>query len=198
MISTERLIVDMDKCILPKYIFQSHQFKIITDVFLCGPIEKDDEGNKLDGAWPSGFRKRVESAFYHYYPQRREDILFVCAGRVPKNLGMRLDVDNKYKPDFLCNAENMIMVKSERFPWTESDTPYNKDAASKYYRKPMLNKSKVLKEMTRVTKVGGFVSVLDESFPVSPPRSLKCVARIAVSSVPNLTWRAFTVFRKET
>ena len=192
----ERIIVDMDTCILPKYKFQNFQFNIITDVWLCGPACKDSQGNKFDGAYPAGFLDRMKSGFYHYYPVDKREILFVCSGRVPSSEGMRLDIDPKYNPDFPCNAENMDLIRGNTFSWTTSDTPYNKDASDKYYGKPLLNKSKCLKEMSRVTKVNGFVSVLDESFPVSPPRNLKCVARIAVSSVPNLTFRAFTVFKK--
>lgn len=193
----ERLIIDMDRSILPKYRFQCFQFNIIADTWYCGHADTDGDGNKFDGAYPLGFLKRVKDAFYHYYPQKREEILHVCSGRIPATEGMRLDIDPKYKPDFECNAENMHMIPDEKFSWTMSDTPYNKKASEKYYDKPLVNKSKVLKEMTRVTKVGGVVAVFDESFPVSPPRSLKCVARIGVTTVPNLTFRAFTVFRKE-
>jgi hypothetical protein len=195
----ERIIVDMDKALLPRYKFRNFQFKIITDIYLCGPMERAGDGSRLDGAFPSGFLKNVKASFYHYYPEKRTDILHVCSGRIPRCEGMRLDIDPLYKPDFICNAEEMSPIENETFQWTMSDTPYNKDASSKYYGKPMLNKSKVLKEMIRVTKSGGFVSLLDESFPQLNPhlqKQIKNVARIAVTSVPNLTFRAFTVFRK--
>ena len=201
----ERLIIDMDKAILPKYIFQNHQYKIITDSWLCGPaqnpVEIDLVTNErkvlLRGCYPAGFLGRVKASFYHYYPQKRKDILHVCSGAIDKTEGMRLDISPQFNPDYICDAQNMFMVKDETFLWTMSDTPYNENRADTYYDKPMLNKSKVLKEMSRITKSGGFVSVLDESFPVSPPRSLECVARISVTSVPNLTFRCYTVFRKK-
>jgi len=203
---SERIIVDMGKAILPKYQFQNHQFKIVADfwtiedTWFCGPASKDSENNKFDGAFPTGFLNRVKAAFYHYYPQNREDILHVCSGRVPRCEGMRLDIDPKYKPDFQCNAEEMTMIKDNTFQFTVSDTPYNKNASSKYYDKPMVNKSKVFKEMVRVTKPNGFIGVLDEAMPQLNPhlqKQVTCVARIAVSTVPNLTFRAFTVFRKK-
>jgi len=110
---------------------------------------------------------------------------------------MRLDVDPKYSPDYLCNAEKMIMIPDNTFKMTHSDTPYNTDAASKYYGKAMLDRSKVLREMNRITKVGGLIAILDQITTVSPPRNLKVVARIGITSVPNLDMRFLTVLKKE-
>lgn len=197
--SDERIIIDMDKVILPYYKFQCFQFAVIADVWYCGPAEKDSEGNKFDGAFPAGFLKRLKAAFYNYYPKRREEILHVCAGRIPRCEGMRLDIDPKYKPDYLTNAEDMTMLKDNQFKFTISDSPYNKPAAEKYYDKPLLNKGKMFKEMIRVTKKDGFICVFDASMPQLNPmlqKQVKNVARIAVTSVPNLTFRALTVFRK--
>lgn len=194
-------ILYVENELLPEFRFQCTKFKIATDVWLCGRANnpKDENGDIiLRGCYPLGFLKRMKDSFYFIFKDlKRNDILFVCSGSVPKQEGMRLDKDNLFKPDYLADAENMHMIPDNTFRWVTSDTPYNEDASDKYYKKPLLNKSKVLREMTRVTKVGGFVSLLDESFPVSPPRNLKCVARIAVSSVPNLTFRCFTAFRKE-
>jgi len=189
---------------LTNYNYQNNRFKIIADIWYCGPAEKDSNKMKFDGSYPSGFLKDWKIAFKNYIPEM-PFILHVCAGRVPKSEGATLDIDPKYNPDYLCNAETMRygslmegekQVPSDTFDWVLADPPYNPKASEKYYNKKLLNKSKMLQQMTRVVKTGGFVGVLDQTMPQSPPRSLECVARIAVTSVPNLDVRVFTVFQK--
>jgi len=186
---------------LEDYDFQKDQFNIIADVWLCSSAEKDADGKKFDGAYPKGFLKRLKSSFVKYYPADRKKILHVCSGRISPDEGLRLDISKEYSPDYLCNAEDMRLsdgklVPSETFEWVISDTPYNAEASKKYYKKPMLNRSSVLRQMNRVCKVGGFIAVLDQIMVVSPPRNLKRVAMIGVTSVPNLDFRVFTVLKK--
>lgn len=190
--------------ILLNYKFQCNKYKIITDCWLCGPAEKDSQGKKFDGAFPSGFLKNWRIAFEKYIPTDRNKILHVCAGRTPKFEGKTLDIEPTYNPDFLCNAETMLygsiegqkIVPGNEFEWAIADPPYNKKAAEKYYKMKLVNKAKMLKQMMRVVIVNGFVGILDQTMPVRPPSNLKCVARIGVTSVPNLDMRIFTVFRK--
>ncbi len=189
---------------LQNYNYQNNRFKIIADIFFCGPSQRDSDGNKFDGAYPSGFLTRWKTAFANYIPES-PSILHVCAGRVPKSEGITLDIDPKYNPDYLCNAETMRygslmegekQVPSDMFDWALADPPYNKEASEKYYNKKLLNKSMMIKQMARVVKVGGFVGILDQTMPQGKPANLLCVARIAVTSVPNLDVRCFTVFQK--
>ncbi len=177
------------------YNFQCGQFKIITDVWLCGPSEKDQYGKKFDGAYPSGFLKRLKSAFKECYPSDPSKILHVCSGRIPKSEGIRLDIDPKYQPDYIASAEN-IPIPDNTFDWVIADPPYNHEASMKYYNKPLLSKSKMIKEMVRVCKSGGFVGLLDQIMINKPPINSKRFAMIGVTSVPNLDMRIFTVLRK--
>jgi len=140
-----------------EYHHQNKEFKIIADVWLCGSAENDEEGQKFAGAYPAGFMKRLKSAFRDFYPKNRKDILHVCSGRISSGEGLRLDIDDQYEPDYLCDAEDMSdEIEDEEFQWVQSDTAYNKEASSKYYGKPMVNRSKVIKEMTRVCKFLSF------------------------------------------
>lgn len=181
---------------LNNYNYQCDKFNVIGDLWMCGSAEKDIDGNKFSGAYPAGFLKRVKTAFEAYYPRSREDILFVCSGRVPSCEGYRLDIDSKYNPDFLTNAEDMSMIDNERFFWVTSDTPYNDRASEKYYGRPLLNRAKMIREMVRVCKFDGFVSILDQISPNNVPRCLERVAIIGVTSIPNQDLRVFSVFRK--
>jgi len=180
------------------------KYNIIADTWLCGSAQKDKEGNKFSGSYPGGFLKNWHEAFGKYIPEDKSLILHVCSGRVPKEEGVRLDISSKYDPDYLCNAETFRygslmegeqQIPSNKFIWALADPPYNEEAALKYYKIKLLKKSLMIKQMARVVKVGGFVGILDQTMPVNP-HNLKCVARIGVTSVPNLDMRIFTVFRR--
>lgn len=183
----------MDKTV---YNYQNTEFNIIADMFFCGSSEKDSEGKKFSGAYPAGFLKRVKSAFSEVYPKDTNEILHVCSGRINPSEGMRLDINPQYNPDFLDNAETMDSIHNERFSWVQSDTPYNGRASEKYYGRPLLNRAKCIRAMTRVCKIGGYVSLLDQISPNSVPRNLKRIAIIGVTSVPNQDLRVFSVFQK--
>jgi len=192
---------------LDKYTFLNTKYKIIADTWLCGSAQNVSVGNgrKFEGAYPAGFLKNWKEAFANYIPEDKSLILHVCSGRVPNDEGKRLDIDPTFDPDYLCNAETFRygslmegeqQVPPEKFIWAIADPPYNEDAAIKYYSRKLLKKNLMIKQMTRVVKIGGFVGILDQTMPQSPPRNLKCVARIGITSVPNLDMRIFTVFRK--
>ncbi len=179
-----------------EYHHQNKEFKIIADVWLCGSAESDSDGNKFSGAYPAGFLKRFKSAWQDFLPKDNHDILHVCAGRLPKSEGTTLDADEKYDPDILSDAEDMSQLNDESFPWVIADPPYNENASQKYYGRPLLKKSQMIREMTRVCKVKGFIALLDQYSPNSFPRCLKRIALIGVTSVPNTDMRIFTVWQK--
>lgn len=165
-------------------------------MWLCGPPQKDQYGVKFAGAYPAGFLANLKDCFKWIYPKDTADILHVCSGRIPAWEGDRLDIDPEYHPDYLCDAQDMFMIEDESYQWVMSDTPYNTDAASKYYGKPMLNKSKVFREMSRVCKVGGFVAVLDQDIVTGASRNMKRIALIGVTVNPTKQIRAFNVYKK--
>ena len=197
---TSGVIFDMWACGPASNIVVNRNDPLVKKAKICDQkITQYGKTNKvciLRGCFPRGFLRRWHTAFIKFIPENTNQILHVCSGGVPAVFGKRLDISPLFNPDFLCNAEKMTPIKDETFTWAISDTPYNDDAASKYYQKPLVNKSKVLREMARVTKIGGFVGVLDQIFPQGKPNCLKNIARIAVTSVPNLDIRAFTIFQK--
>lgn len=181
-----------------QYKYQNRSYNIISDTFLCSSQERKHKGKpvKFSGAYPSGFIRNVKIAFKDVYPINPRDVLHVCSGRLNPEEGDRLDIDNRFKPDYLDNAETMESVPSSHYQWVQSDTPYNERASEKYYGRPLLDRSKMLRAMNRVCKVGGFIALLDQISPNSSPRNLKRVALIFVTSIPNQDCRIFTVFQK--
>lgn len=163
---------------------------------MCGSSEKDHNGNKFPGAYPAGFLKRLKKAFEYIYPTNPRDILHVCSGRIPPEEGIRIDLDPSYNPDYLDDVETMKDISDDLFQWVMADPPYNNPASQKYYKMKMPNKAKMIKQMVRVCKVDGYVSILDQISPNSVSRCLKRVAIIGITSVPNQDLRVFTVFKK--
>ena len=93
----------------------------------------------------------------------------------------------------------MVLLDVGHVKVTIADPPYNKARARDYYKQEgKLNIIKMLKEMTKVTEVGGFVILLDQTSPAVGPHipNLKRVALIGVTSVPNQDCRLCTVWRK--
>ena len=178
------------------YDFQCAEFAIIGDLWMCGSAEWDENKEKFSGAYPAGFLKRLKTSFDYFWPKDNNLILHVCSGRILSSEGKRLDIDPKYKPDYLVNAEKMDGVSNESFLWVIADPPYNEAAAQRYYGMKLLNKSKMIKEMTRVCVLGGYVALLDQYSPNGTPKALKRVAIIGVTSVPNQDLRVFTVWQK--
>lgn len=186
-----------------KYVYQNQQYEsgFIFDYWACGPSSKDSNGEKFDGAYPAGFLKRFRYAFKSIF-DNNPSILHVCAGRIPKTEGMTLDLNPKYNPDFLMNAENFHLNQGMEkyhnyFDIVLSDSPYNEEASKKYYGVHLLNKRKMLLGMIACTKVGGIIGVLDQSMPTQIGlKNIKTVAKVAVSSVPNKDLRIFSVYQK--
>lgn len=185
-----------------KYVYQNTTYEsgFIFDYWSCSSTERDHNGEKFDGAYPAGFLKRWKYAFVNTFPVDAK-ILHVCAGRVPKSLGMTLDINPKYNPDFLMNAEDFHKKIDSKylnyFDWVISDSPYNEDASRKYYGVHLLNKRKMLRAMIAVTKVGGMIGVLDQTMPNQTGlKNIVAKAKIAVSSIPNTDLRVFSVYQK--
>lgn len=183
------------------YNYQNSTYKsgFIFDFWSCGSAQKDECKIKFPGAYPAGFLKRWKAAFAATFLPSNNTILHVCAGRVPFTEGMTQDIKSDYSPDYLCNAEE-IHIKfpelSNKFQWTISDPPYNPVKAKKYYDLPLLDKHKMLHSMTTVTKVGGYIGILDQNTIIGKPANLKKIAHIAVTSIPNTNARLFTVYKK--
>lgn len=178
---------------------------MIFDFFACGPAmnPKNKKGDiVLKGAYPAGFLKRLKSAMSNYWPHDKKDILHVCAGSVDKREGLRLDVENTFKPDIQCNAEKFSRVflkKYNKVRVSIADPPYNHETAIGYYKQEnKLNIIKMLREMTAVTKVGGFIILLDQTSPSIGAHidGLQRIALIGVTSVPNQDCRLCTIWQK--
>ena len=178
----------------------NYESDFIFDFWSCSSQGKPEDGSKFSGAYPNGFLKRWRQGFADSFENTTPvDILHVCGGRVPKHEGMTQDISERFNPDYQGNAETFCddFDLENKFQWCISDSPYNKEAAKKYYDCELLNKSKMLQQMIKAAKPGGFVGVLDQTTQAGYPKSLcKRIALIGLTSIPNLDARIFTVYQK--
>ena len=183
-----------------QYYYQNQTYPsgMIFDYWACGPAEKAN-GKAWPGAFPAGFLGRLKTSFSLVWPKKREEIAHICSGRIPKKEGIRVDIARKYHPDMVANVEEFakqFLKKYHKVRWSITDPPYNVRRAKEYFHIQLLSKNKMVKEMTKITRVGGFVATLDQYSLNGYPRNLKKIAVIAVSSIPNPDLRVFTVWRK--
>lgn len=184
-----------------KYNYQNQTYKsgTIFDYWSCGSAERGPDGKRWPGAFPKGFLKRLKTAFAEVWPNTPGEIAHVCSGRLPSSEGIRIDIYDDHNPDILSNAENFaeaFLNAFHKIKWSIADPPYTNRRAQEYYNQVLLNKSKMLREMEKITEVGGFIGILDQYSLNGYPRTLKKIALIAVSSIPNPDLRVFTVWRK--
>ena len=171
---------------------------MIFDYWACGPAEKAN-GKAWPGAFPAGFLGRLKTAFSLVWPKKRVEIAHICSGRIPKKEGIRVDISPKYHPEIIANVEDFAkqyLKLYNKVRWSIADPPYNVRRAKEYFHQQLLNKNKMVKEMVKITRKGGFVATLDQYSLNGYPRNLKKIAVIAVSSIPNPDLRVFTVWRK--
>lgn len=189
------------------WTYQNQLYKsgMIFDFWACGPAQnpKNDNGEVIfRGAYPAGFLDRLKAALYVHYPEKRTDVLHVCAGSVPKCEGLRVDNSKQFKPDILADAEDFadeFLKKHHMVKISISDPPYNKNRAVTYYKqKDKLSVINMIKQMTRVTEDNGFIVLLDQTSPNTGPHipELKRIALVGVTSVPNTDCRLCTIWRK--
>ena len=172
---------------------------MIFDYWSCGPAEKGPDKKAWPGAFPAGFLGRLKTSFSQVWPEKREEIAHICSGRIPQKEGIRVDNNPENEPDMVANAEEFaeeFLKLHNKVKWSIADPPYNVRRAKEYYHQQLLNKNKMVKEMVKITRKGGFVATLDQYSLNGYPRNLKKIAVIAVSSIPNPDLRVFTVWRK--
>jgi len=175
---------------------------MIFDYWSCGSARPwvDKDGKKIGGAFPQGFLKRVKTAFYDVYPFRSDEVAHICSGGIPDSEGITIDIDPEHNPNLIANVEHFTAEFLKRWPkvkWSIADPPYSKRRALEYYDlKVLVSKGKMLREMEKITEIGGFIGILDQYSLNGYPKTLKKIALIAVASIPNPDLRVFTVWRK--
>lgn len=129
--------------------------KWVWGVWYCGTSFKKAT---IYGAYPKGFVNRVRMLF------PTQQILHLCCGMAHMENAVNVDVRSDVKPNVVADAEALPFA-AESFEITLIDPPYTENDAMRYGVSRLLNGRKVMHELERVLRPGGWLLWLDEKYP---------------------------------
>lgn len=118
----------------------------------------------LYGAYPQSYLKRVRSLYPDLIGTKTLHLFkgtVAVDGEIP---GIGIDINPAMQPSVVGDAEK-LPFKDGAFDWIVGDPPYGKEHAKRYGYK-MIDRRKVLREVARVTKIGGHLVWLDTVRPM--------------------------------
>jgi len=148
--------------------------------------------NQYYGEYPPSYLKRVHSLF----PDAK-NVLHLFCGSVDKGLWeneVRFDLKKEVNPDVVGNAESLSSFFNQKFDLILADPPYTNEDANKYGN-PMVNRNKVVKECTKILKVGGYLVWLDMVLPMYRKDTLKLIGTIGLIRSTNHRFRVVSIFQ---
>ena len=154
-------------------------------------------GSGYPGAFPKGLVKRVLRR-YNSSPK-----LMLFSGSF-HDLGWEtVDVNTDVRPTYAFNAEELPALWTDRYGFVFADPPYSEMEAQELYGLPYFNIVKLVNEMARVTRPGGYMILLHRLIPTVHPdfnehfKRMKIQAVIGVYTIAGISnLRALTVWKK--
>lgn len=148
------------------------------------------------GSFPRGLVQMVQR---RWWGQKR---LWMFAG-VHKDAGQTtVDIKPELKPSVVANCE-VLPFADESFDFVFVDPPYSKEESEALYSLPYCSIPKVLNEMARVTRAGGYALFLHRLIPLRYPifsphfKRLEIVGLVGIATLGGFSnIRALTVWRK--
>lgn len=161
------------------------------DIWCLGP------GSGYPGAFPKGLVKRVLRR-YNSSPK-----LMLFSGSF-HDLGWEtVDVNPDVRPTYAFNAEELPALWTDQCGIVFADPPYSEMEAQELYGLPYFNIVKLVNEMARVTRPGGYMILLHRLIPTIHPdfnehfKRMKIQAVIGVYTITGISnIRALTVWKK--
>jgi len=165
--------------------------KYYKDVWVLGP--------NITG-YPGGFpRGLVEKIRKRWWGKKR---LWLFSGSFKDPGGTTVDINPDVHPDVVADAQN-LPFEDESFDFVMADPPYSKEEGQKLYGLPYPSMVKVLNEMARVTKTGGYMLLLHRIVPLQHPYFNEHMHRMHIEAIIGIcvtasmsNMRALTVWRK--
>lgn len=161
------------------------------DIWCLGP------GSGYPGAFPNGLVRRVLRRF------NDNPKLMLFSGSFHEPDWVTVDVNPAVKPTCIMNAEKLSAIWTDYFGIVFADPPYSEIEAQELYGLPYFNIVKVINEMARVTRPGGFMVLLHRLVPTVHPdfnkhfKRMKMQAVIGVYTIAGMSnLRALTVWKK--
>lgn len=149
------------------------------------------------GAYPRGYWQRIQILFSDVLEYGT--ILHLFSGTIQGDCKKvwTVDIDPDTNPCICASADNFAHLVPEhvRFDIAFADPPYN-DNWKKYPRAKKVSSRKVLYEVYKVLKDGGFLVWLDTKFPQYSRNMYELVGIVAILTSTNHVVRGMFVFEK--
>jgi hypothetical protein len=176
-------------------------------------IVGNDYKNKVGyyGEFPPRFLQRLLSLFPDIRDDATKSILHVFAGTVSdvnhsRAHVVRVEANPKLKAEVHGNAEELSEVLVDYaehdgfgiappFDLVIADPPYSRDDAEKYGY-PYPNKKKVIEEIAKVTRRGGFLCWLDVQTPIFTKKTWRMMGTIGLWTGTNRRFRLLTIWER--
>jgi len=148
-------------------------------------------GSGYYGSYPAGYLKRIMVMF-----PDAERILHLFSGSLPPGNYDRLDINPELKPEICADAEQLSqVVKPGYYDLILADPPYSKEDA-KRYGYPLVSRNRVVSEVAKVLRDGGYLIWLDQVLPMFRKTELSFCGAIGVIISTNHRFRVSIWFRK--
>jgi SAM-dependent methyltransferase len=149
------------------------------------------KGSGYYGAYPPGYLKRVAALFPDVWDAR---VLHPFAGSLAGVHGVRVDINPANKPDVVADAA-CLPFEPASFDLVLADPPYSAADALNYGH-PMINRRKVMHELARVTRPGGYMVWLDTTWPMFRKDMWHCFGVIGLVRSTNHRVRLISIFER--
>lgn len=160
--------------------------------------------NKLYGAYPHGYLKRVHSMF-----PDAESILHVFSGGLTADYAreeaggspsVRIELADAKGPEegrhptWQGDVHHLPQEWTDTFDLVLADPPYSKEESNEQYGIAMPNCSKVIREIRRVAKLGATLVWLDTKWPMHRKDEWKTYGHIGLVRSTNHRMRLVSMF----
>lgn len=145
-----------------------------------------------NGKYPYKYLDMIDYIFGVVY-----NTIEICSNSVSNKNCYTVDINPKYNPSFVANAETLEGIADSTFNRARIDPPYNEKTAKSMYDTDMPNISKVLESACRVVKPKSLIFLLlGNTNRQSTPEGLKRIGHIAISVIPSNEIRCLHVYYK--
>lgn len=142
------------------------------------------------GGYPAGYLRRVKALF-----PEKERVLHLFSGRVDTREfpGITIDINPATNPDYVDNVEGITCLPISDRDLVLADPPYSAEDCE-HYGTPMVNRNKVMADLSMKLSAGCHVVWLDQVLPMYRKDRWRVEARIGMSKSTNHRFRLITVF----
>ena len=145
----------------------------------------------LYGAYPPNYVMRVEALF-----PDRDRVLHLFSGSLPVGSYTRFDIREDAECDVRGDAHQLSThFRPGEFDFVMADPPYSCSDADRYGT-PWIQRNKVVKEVCKVLRPGGFLVWLDQVLPMYRKDTLNLQGVIGLVRSTNHRFRVVTIFER--